>query len=211
MSSVSSMDLILAIVVGQLPLSLSIWGIRRRSPVVVTPADRVTLVRAGFACVLAGATTLALLGTVAERSWVFVALAVPTLLLDGVDGWVARRTDTASEAGARFDMELDAGVLVILSIAVALSLGPWVLLIGAFRYLYAVACWISPNLATPLPRSQFRRVVAGIQGAVLTIALAPVVPRGLATALVTIALALLVASFAGQAVATRRVARSRTN
>ena len=201
----SSVDLMLALAVGQLPLTLSLWGISRRQPRVVTPADRVTLVRAGFACACAVATTLAVLDTIPARSWVLVGLAVPTLLLDGVDGWVARRTNTASVAGAKFDMELDAGVLVILSIAVALTLGPWVLLIGGFRYGYAAACSVWPTLATPLPRSQFRRVVAGIQGAVLTVALAPVVPLGLATSLVAVALALLVASFASQAVAATRL------
>ena len=35
--------------------------------------------------------------------------------LDGVDGWVARRTRTASAFGARFDMETDALLILVLS------------------------------------------------------------------------------------------------
>ena len=39
------------------------------------------------------------------------------LALDGVDGQVARRTGTASELGARFDMEVDAFLILVLSVA----------------------------------------------------------------------------------------------
>ena len=36
-------------------------------------------------------------------------------LLDLVDGWVARRTGTASPFGARFDLETDAALILVLS------------------------------------------------------------------------------------------------
>jgi phosphatidylglycerophosphate synthase len=195
----STAELVAAALIGQLPLTLSIVALHRRRPRVVTRADRVTLVRAALACGCLFLVILALLDAGSERSWAMVALAAPMLLLDAVDGWVARRTLTASDAGARFDMELDAGVVLILSLAVALSLGPWVLVIGVFRYGYAVACWWLPQLATPLARSQFRRVVAGIQGVVLTAALAPPVPLSTARLLVALALVLLIISFASQA------------
>ena len=63
-----------------------------------------------------------------------VGLAVVALVLDGVDGWVARRTGTVSALGARFDMEVDAFLILVLSVYVAGSVGPWVLAIGAARY-----------------------------------------------------------------------------
>jgi hypothetical protein len=75
-----------------------------------------------------------------------------------------------------------------------------VLLIGAMRYLYVAASWARPILRSPLPRSRFRRAVAGIQGAVLAAALAPVVPVGAARVAALVALMLLVASFASQIV-----------
>jgi phosphatidylglycerophosphate synthase len=134
----------------------------------------------------------------ARNGWLF-ALTVSTLLLDAVDGPVARRTGTATEDGGRLDMQLDAGVLVVLSIAVATALGWWVLLIGAMRYLYVVASWVRPGLSAPLPRSRFRVFVAGLQGGVLAGALAPFVPTRLATPAVAVALGLLVVSFAWQA------------
>jgi hypothetical protein len=103
-------------------------------------------------------------------------------------------------------MQVDAGVLVVLSLAVATALGWWVALIGAMRYLYVVAARARPALATPLPRSRFRVVVAGTQGGVLAGALAPFVPATLATTAVAVALALLVASFGSQLVAAETAA-----
>ena len=66
-----------------------------------------------------------------------VALAVPALLvLDAVDGRVARRTGTTSSFGARFDGEADAFLILVLSVYVAARLGSWVLVIGAARYAF---------------------------------------------------------------------------
>ena len=45
------------------------------------------------------------------------------LLLDAVDGGVARRTGTVSGFGARFDMEVDAFLILVLSGYVAGRLG----------------------------------------------------------------------------------------
>ena len=61
-------------------------------------------------------------------------LAVVALALDAVDGRVARRTGTASAVGARFDMEVDAVLVLLLSVYVARSLGLWVLAIGSAHY-----------------------------------------------------------------------------
>jgi phosphatidylglycerophosphate synthase len=196
----------IAVVAGSVPAVLSAGAVLRRRPRISTPADRVTLGRAVLASGCAAVTVLVLAGVVAARTWWFVALIVPTLLLDAVDGLVARRSGSVTRAGAALDMEVDAGVLVILSLAVASVLGEWVLLIGAMRYLFVAASWKWPVLRTPLPRSWFRRLVAGLQGAVLTAALAPAVPVDAARIAVLLALALLVASFGTQIVAIRRTA-----
>ena len=42
-------------------------------------------------------------------------LASVALILDGVDGKVARRTRNASAFGARFDMEVDAFLILVFS------------------------------------------------------------------------------------------------
>ena len=50
----------------------------------------------------------------------------------------ARRTGTASPLGARFDGEVDAFLILVLSVYVARSIGPWVFAIGAARYVFLV-------------------------------------------------------------------------
>jgi phosphatidylglycerophosphate synthase len=159
------------------------------------PADRVTLTRAVLIGACATTSLAVATGGLAARSWLLVALVVPTLLLDAVDGAIARRTGTASAAGGRLDGELDAAALMVLSLAVAPSLGWWVLAIGVMRYVFFVVGYLRPRQRGRLAFSQFRRVVAGLQGAVLVLGLSPVVPTDLAQACVAAALALLVVSF----------------
>ena len=53
-----------------------------------------------------------------SRDRVIVALAMLCTALDGVDGWLARRTRLSSALGARFDMETDALLILLLSLLV---------------------------------------------------------------------------------------------
>ena len=69
-----------------------------------------------------------------------VTFLAALIALDGVDGFLARCFDTASEFGSYFDMETDAflvalvsGMLYVLGIA-----SVWVLLAGFMRYFYGV-------------------------------------------------------------------------
>jgi phosphatidylglycerophosphate synthase len=124
-----------------------------------------------------------------------VVLASVALVLDAVDGQVARRTGTESGLGARFDMEVDAFLILVLSLYVARSMGGWVVAIGAMRYLYVAASWALPWLRRRLPARYWRKVVAAIQGVVLVVAMAAVVPAAAAMAGVAVSLALLVESF----------------
>ena len=192
----SEETVVVAIVLGTAPAVLSAVAVLRRRPLTTTVADRVTLARAVLASGCAAVTVLVLAGAVPGRTWWLLSLVVPCLLLDAADGLVARRTGTVSAAGARLDGELDAGILVVLSLAVAPVLGAWVLLIGALRYLFLAGSWVRPAWCGPLARSDVRRAVAGLQGAALAVAVAPVVPLGVATAGVAIALVLLAVSFA---------------
>jgi phosphatidylglycerophosphate synthase len=192
----SAETVVVAVVLGTAPAVLSAVAVLRRRPLATTVADRVTLARAVLASGFAAVTVLVLAGAVPGRSWWLLSLVVPCLLLDAADGLVARLTGTASAAGARLDAELDAGILVVLSLAVAPVLGAWVLLIGAMRYLFLVGSWVRPAWRGPLAHSNVRRAVAGLQGAALAVAVAPVVPLGVATAGVAVALVLLAGSFA---------------
>ncbi|XVV07101.1 CDP-alcohol phosphatidyltransferase family protein [Actinosynnema sp. CA-248983] len=122
---------------------------------------------------------------------VVVVLAAVALALDFVDGRVARRTGTSSPLGARFDMEVDAFLIFVLSVHAAVVFGPWALAIGVMRYVFVAASWVAPWLRGELPPSFARKTVAAVQGVLLVVAAA--VPA--AGALVALALAALVWSF----------------
>ena len=172
----------------------------------MSPADRVTATRAGLGGVCLAIVVASLVSDLSVRSWWLVVPATVALVLDAVDGPVARATKTVSDRGARFDMEVDAAVVAVLSIAASTVLGWWVLAIGAMRYVYLGLCRVFPTLATPVPRSRSRVVVAVLQGVALTVALAPFVPLGVGTVLVGAALVLLTCSFTQQAFAAVDVA-----
>jgi phosphatidylglycerophosphate synthase len=95
------------------------------------------------------------------------------------DRRVARRTGTATALGARLDGEVDAFLILALSVYVAPAAGAWVLAIGAARYLFLAGEWLLPWMRAPLPPRRWRRIVAAAQGIVLTIAAAEVLPRAL--------------------------------
>nr|WP_051712348.1 CDP-alcohol phosphatidyltransferase family protein [Spirillospora albida] len=153
------------------------------------PADRVTLGRV----VLAGGVTALVADGPGTAGWALAAVASAALVLDGVDGWVARRTGTATELGARFDMEVDAFLILVLSVEVAVSDGAWVLAIGAMRYVFGAAAWALPWLRRALPASVARKAVAVVQGMALTAA--ALLPHPFAIAVAAAALAALAWSF----------------
>ncbi|HSE54925.1 MAG TPA: CDP-alcohol phosphatidyltransferase family protein, partial [Nocardioidaceae bacterium] len=157
------------------------------------PADLVTLTRATLACGVAALVADSYLEQPAATA--LVALAVVALVLDAVDGWVARQTRTSSRFGTRFDGEVDAFLILVLSVYVARSVGWWVLVIGAMRYVFAVVGWGLPWLRAPLPPRYWRKVVAATQGIVLTFAAADVAPDWLTYGALLVALVLLSESF----------------
>ena len=162
----------------------------RRSRHVLGPADRVTLARA----VLVG-IVVALVAGRTTAGPAFVAVASVALVLDGVDGKVARRTRTSSPYGARFDMEVDAFLILVLSVHVAFSLGVWTLAIGGMRYAFVAASWAAPWLRGALPPSLARKTVAASQGIILVAAGSGLLPFMLSAAGVAGALGLLTWSF----------------
>ncbi|MBA3408177.1 MAG: CDP-alcohol phosphatidyltransferase family protein, partial [Solirubrobacterales bacterium] len=156
------------------------------------PASWVTLARATLAV---GVAALAADSFTRDTPVaLLVTLAAVALVLDAVDGWLARRTGTATALGARFDGEVDAFLILALSVYVAPASGAWVLAIGAARYLFLAGEWLLPWMRAPLPPRRWRKFVAAGQGIVLTLAAAEVLPAGLTQALLGAALAALAAS-----------------
>jgi phosphatidylglycerophosphate synthase len=157
------------------------------------PADWVTLLRATLVGGVAALTAASVRHPVPVP--LLAGLATTALVLDGVDGLVARRTGTASALGARFDMEVDAFLILVLSVSAARAFGGWPLAIGAMRYAFWAAARPVPWLGRRLPPRYWRKVVASTQGVVLVFAYAGVLPRPVTTAALLGALALLVESF----------------
>jgi phosphatidylglycerophosphate synthase len=158
----------------------------------ITPASWVTLARATLALGVAALAADSL--THETPIALLVTVASVALVLDAVDGWVARRTGMETELGARLDGEVDAFLILALSVYVAPECGAWVLAIGAARYLFLAGEWLLPWMRAPLPPRRWRKLVAATQGVVLTVAAAGVLPMALTQALLLAALVLLTAS-----------------
>ncbi len=168
-------------------------GLSRHRRDRLSPADWVTLARATLVAGVAALVADSFVQPAAVT--MLVSLSVAALVLDAVDGWVARRTRTAATLGAHFDAEVDAFLILVLSVYVARSAGAWVLAIGAARYVFLAAGWALPWLREPLPPRYWRKVVAATQGIVLTVAAADVLPPAVIQTALVVALALLAESF----------------
>jgi hypothetical protein len=92
-------------------------------------------------------------------------------------------------------MEVDAFLVLVLSVHVAGIVGPWALAIGGMRYAFVVAGWLLPWLRGPVPPSYVAKTVAAVQGVVLVVAASQLLPHAITVVLVAVALALLVWSF----------------
>ncbi|MGV8935693.1 MAG: CDP-alcohol phosphatidyltransferase family protein [Allorhizobium sp.] len=162
-------------------------------------ANVVTAIRAAIVCIVGGSVFFAQSAySFDTATWSLVALVVAALALDGVDGYLARRFGHESELGARFDMEVDALLILILSSAAYLlaNVGWWVLLIGLMRYGFIAAQYPLARLRAPLPASFRRKLICVVQVGALCIILTPLVAPPLSTAIAAMALALLSYSFA---------------
>src|SRR4051794_13604124 len=158
----------------------------------LAPADWVTLTRATLAVGIAALVADSFAQHVPLT--LLVPLVVVALALDAVDGWVARRTSTG-RLGARFDGEVDAFLILVLSVFVARTAGAWVLAIGAARYVFLVAGGPLPWLRATVPPRYWRKVVCATQGVVLAVAAAHVLPQAVTEAALVAAFILLAESF----------------
>ena len=168
-------------------------GLRRHRTVRFGPANIATATRSTLVGVVTALVATSFTASISVP--LLIGLTVPALALDAVDGWIARRTDTISELGARFDMEVDAFLILALSGYVAQELGWWVLIIGLMRYALAVAGWVLPWLRATVPFRYWRKVVAAFAGIALTLAASGLAPWWVDDLVVLIALGLLVESF----------------
>lgn len=172
-------------------------------------ANQVTLVRAALVALLFGLTGET---PTASSAWLATGVALLASVLDGVDGWLARRLGLSSAFGARFDMETDA--LLILALALLVwqfdKAGQWVLLAGLLRYLFVAAGGLLVWLRQPLPPSRRRQTVCVLQVVSLTVCMLPLLDRSWSERLAALGLLLLIWSFAVDVVWLARRAKPQT-
>jgi phosphatidylglycerophosphate synthase len=157
------------------------------------PANVVTILRLTLGQAVAALVAAAFTGL--DHRALLVGLTVLALLLDAVDGQVARRTGSVTRLGARFDMEADAFLILVLSLSAAPVVGWWVLAIGFARYALLLAERGWPWLRVPVPPRYWRKVVAAIQGVTLAVVVGGALPVVAAVVLLVGALGLLAESF----------------
>ena len=160
-------------------------------------ANRVTLARLALIALLAAGIGESL-GHADAIAWATVFIATTAALLDALDGPLARAHGASSEFGARFDMETDALMVLVLGMLVVDfgKAGPWVLAAGLMRYAFVLAARFWPWLARPLPPSTRRKTVCVVQITALIVCLSPVVPSVWSQAVAAASLVALTASFA---------------
>ncbi len=151
---------------------------------------------------------IAALGVAEGAGWPLATLAAAALLLDGVDGWLARRQGLASHFGAAYDMEVDAALAACLSLILLSEgrAGPELLVLGLARYAFVAAALAWPWLGAPLAQSFRRKTVCVVQIAALVALASPILPDQAARALALTAAGLLAWSFARDV---RRLAAAR--
>jgi phosphatidylglycerophosphate synthase len=177
-------------------MAVALAGIRSHHPYErVGSANLITGSRVVMTALIAGAITQA---PTAALTWTLVAIAIGAAVLDGFDGWAARRHGMSSVFGARFDMEVDA-VLILVLAALAWRFGKagaWVLASGLMRYAFVAAAWVWPWLDAPLPPSRRRQTVCVWQIGVLIGTIAPIIRPPLSVIIAAAALLALSWSFA---------------
>ena len=134
----------------------------------------------------------------APPAWGVFGIALVAFSLDGLDGWLARHEGRASEFGARFDMEVDSLLALVLALLAWQSgtVGTFVIILGLPRYAFWAAQFPFPWLNGTLPERFSRKVACVVQISALVLALYPPVPASLAGLVAAFAAIGLIWSFA---------------
>ncbi|WP_343124132.1 CDP-alcohol phosphatidyltransferase family protein [Natrialba sp. SSL1] len=160
----------------------------------------------GFAGLAAGAGGLettagtTVTNTDASLRWAPAVLFAVAALLDAVDGWLARRTDSVTDLGARLDLEMD-GLVVLIGATVGVLAGvlPLVFLaVAGARYAFVAGLWWRDRRGHPtaeLPPSHVRRVLGALAMVAIFVALVPVVDPAISRAFATVVAVPFLANF----------------
>lgn len=158
-------------------------------------ANTLTLLRGGLYAVVAG---FVVVPAASDLAWVPAACYGAGVVLDKLDGAVARTVGEQTRLGTRLDMAFDTFGFVAAPLLAVLweSLPVWYLSLSAARYVYLAAVRWRRLHGRPVedpPDSDLGRYLAGVQMVFITVALVPATPTDL---VVTVAPAVLVPSLA---------------
>lgn len=184
-----------ALLVVAVTAALAMRGLERHHPFeTLGAANRITTFRTVLIALIVASVGES---PAAGLSLAIACVAVVALAFDGVDGWLARRSSMASRYGARFDMEIDAVLVMALAVLVWRHdrTGAWVLLAGLWRYLFVAAGWVLPWMRQPLPPAFRRQATCVLQIVGLVVAMLPFVPAWAQTWSAALTLATLSVSF----------------
>ncbi|GAB7018193.1 CDP-alcohol phosphatidyltransferase family protein [Halostagnicola bangensis] len=152
----------------------------------ITLASWITIARAGALAMLVG---FLVVGPTTERmAWVPSILFGIAAVLDGVDGAIARATESVTELGGRLDTEVDAlTTLVGASAVVAAGTAPIAFIaVGVARYAFALGLWWRRRRGRPvreLPPNRARAPLSVVTLLAIWIAFLPVVDERVSMAL----------------------------
>ena len=161
-------------------------------------ANALTLLRGGLYAVVAGFVVVPATTTL---TWVPAACYGVGVVLDKLDGVVARTLGEETDLGERLDMAVDTFGFVVAPLVAVLwgRLPVWYLAISAARYVYLAGIHYRRRRGRPTydrPDSDLGKYLAGVQMVFITVALVPAVPSGLVFAIAPIVLAPSLAVFA---------------
>lgn len=174
---------------------LALLGLRHLDTQSFGIANSVTLLRLSLAAMLCA---LLFVHVRTGVLWLAIVIATAALLLDGLDGRLARRNGLSSRFGARFDMEVDALIVCVLALLAwhFERAGGWVLAAGLMRYAFVAAAAVLPWMRAELPPSLRRKTICIVQSTTLLICIGPIVPAAPAELIAAAGVGLLAWSFA---------------
>ena len=145
------------------------------------PANALTFARGALYAVVAG---FVVMPADTSLAWVPALCYGVGVVLDKLDGTVARRVGQQTEFGGRLDTAFDTfGFVAAPILAVVWGLLPvWYLAISAARYVFLAGIRLRRLRGLPVyerPDSDLGRYLAGVQMAFITVALVPATPTGL--------------------------------
>ncbi|MDH3613223.1 MAG: CDP-alcohol phosphatidyltransferase family protein [Gammaproteobacteria bacterium] len=129
-----------------------------------------------------------------DSRWLLVLFS-GNVLLDVIDGFIARRLNQATQFGMIFDREVDAIYVLVacLYFNIATGIAAWILVPGLLPYAYRLVAWAMGNPSIAGQRQSLAAFLAGVNFVLLLIAIA--VPQDYRVGVLVISTAIVTLSF----------------